>query len=880
MLDIIPHSADAPRGRPSGDSRNRPSARKPSKNVLKVDWKLPARLRKPIRPQLVAERKAKRAKILGGFSRRPITTQRLITDMPIQNIGAEHHTADIYRESVPNMRLVAPPYVGAAVKQAFHVVSGPNRRRQAREKTGLTLSPSAALPVSPRQSVQEPVLPQEEEFHAVVEKPKRRLRLPFSIDWLTPPRPQGAAELTSFEKDVKEVKKKVFSLDRNIAILLVGCLVSSSVIWNLQGLGRGWGALTGLQGQAKEAVGHLLSAQSALADSDFLQSEAAFADAATLLTSTRQELDDSLAASRHVLEVVDVSGTVRSGDRLLSAAEKLAQSGEQISRGLSLLLSAKVLKDLGEAQTTTPTLVEAIEKSRGEFEGARDRLAQAEEDLKQVHSSLLPKDVQEAAKQLQNGVPRAHGFLTQFLDQSNMLLTLLGSERQRDYLLVFANNHELRPVGGFLGSVGLISVDRGVVEQIDVNTVYDGDGQLKDFIAPPEPLRPIVNRWYLRDSNWFVDFSVSATKAAQFFEKEGGPTADGVILMTPDVISDLLKLSGPIEMPAYGVTVTADTFTEITQREVTYEYDRSLNKPKQFLADLTPVLLNRILGQRGGESLQLLSTLTGSLGKKDLLMHFRDEELQKKVEELGWAGKIPQGLPGLTYVNNANIGGHKSDQFIEQEIDERVEVARDGTAEVVLTIRRTHHGPTEAITYDFPDWENPAEKDNVVFQRVLVPAGAKLLEAKGFTSANEVPKVVSPETYLNLSADPDVVEWQRGQVQDSSGTILGHEAGYSFFANWMITKPGQTTVGLYRYRLPDKVPLPGVLTPVSRWAAYIVKQPGAERTSARVTITLPESVRTVTTAPESGVTPLNNHEFTYRGELTRDLVTGAVFESR
>ncbi len=866
MLDVVPPT---PSGGLAYPSKRRSKRSRASSNILKVDWRLPARLRKPIQPQLLAQRAAKRAKIMGGFARRPLTTRRLVSDMPLSNTGAEHHTADIYRDSVPSLRLVAPPYVGATLKGRLHGAPTPSPAKGGDSPSGRGRKLPEKL-----SSPYEGEVAEHGEARGVIEKPKRKLHLPFAINIF--PKSLFGNRSPNDEKAVK--KLPVFR--RNLSILLIGCLLSSGIVWNLQGLGRGSRVLMGARGRAGEAMQELLTAQAALANSNFSQSETSFADAATLLSTTRQELDEALAVSRHVIEVLDVSGTVRSGDRLLSAGEALAQAGQHISRGLAALLSARVTLEEDAKDTSAPTLVDAIESSRGEFSAALDQLSQAEEAVVQVHSSLLPDDVAQAAAQLQSGVPRAKLFLSQFLEQSDALLTVLGREREREYLLLFANNHELRPVGGFLGSVGLISVDQGVVEQIDVNTVYDGDGQLKEFVAPPEPLRPIVNRWYLRDSNWFVDYEVSAQKAAQFFEKEGGPTVDGVILLTPNVINDLLRLSGPIEMSAYGLTVTADNFTQITQREVTYEYDRELNRPKQFLADLTPLLLNRVMGQRGAEGLQLLSALTGSLAKKDLLMFFRDSELQQRIEELGWAGKIPADLPGLLYVNNANIGGHKSDQFIEQEIDSRLEAAADGTVEAVLTIRRTHHGPSEGENYPFPPGESPAQKDNVVFQRVLVPAGAQLLEAHGFTSAHEIPQKVAPEIYLNLTADADVAEWQRGQVQDKGGTMIGHEAGYTFFSNWVVTKPGQTTVGLYRYRLPKPLALPGVIDRVQRWGVYAVKQPGSERTSVRLSLRLPEGFQIITTAPTSGITPISDHEFTYRGELSRDVAVGAVFEKR
>ncbi|MAF80675.1 hypothetical protein CL628_01540, partial [bacterium] len=448
---------------------------------------------------------------------------------------------------------------------------------------------------------------------------------------------------------------------------------------------------------------------------------------------------------------------------------------------------------------------------------------------------------------------------------------------EREYLLVFQNNHELRATGGFIGSIGLVHVDRGVLEDIDVQTVYDPDGQLKEFIAPPDPLTPITDRWYLRDANWFIDYTVSARKIADFFEQEGGSTVDGVIALTPDVLQGMLEITGPIEMPTYDVTVTADNFAAVTQEQVTYFYDKELNRPKQFLADLTPILLNRVLASEGRDPLAVLGIFTRLLQEKDMLVWLRDEDEAARIARLGWDGALPEEHPGLLSVINSNIGGHKSDQFVDQEIDYRTSVQGDGVVEATVTIRRTHNGPTEALPLEYPDGENPAYKDNVIYQRVLVPAGATLLEARGFTPAADVPRHTFEQLPVELVADPDVAEWQRTQQAHSSGTVVGREAGYQTLANWTITKPGETTILFYRYRLATKVAAPNFVDPAKTFSVYVAKQPGDARSTLRVEMRLPDGSVLSHTVPQDGITQTAQNQVTYRGNLTRDIVIGGVW---
>jgi hypothetical protein len=441
----------------------------------------------------------------------------------------------------------------------------------------------------------------------------------------------------------------------------------------------------------------------------------------------------------------------------------------------------------------------------------------------------------------------------------------------------------LRPVAGFIGSTALVNVSRGKVENIDVKSVYDGDGQLKNLITPPEPLTPIVDRWYLRDSNWFVDYRADAQKAADLLEQEGGPTVDGVLMFTPDVIKNLLTVTGPIHVPGYDVDVTADNFVTTTQGEVTYNYDHALNKPKKFLADLTPILLSKLFATSDDtikpvDKLAVLTAITNSLADKDILFYFKNTDAQREVENLGWAGEVPKTSGGFLMVDNANIGGHKSDQFMTQEIDSRNTVLANGDVDVVTTIRRAHHGPEEKINYPYPPGEDPSQKDNVIYQRVLVPNNSVLLDAQGFTPETQVPRLQAQLPANELTADPELSVWQATQHSGMNGTVIGSESGYTTFANWIITKPGQTSVALYHYRIAHAIQMPNFLHPASSYAVSYVKQSGSQRTKLLISLEFPRAFHVVSQVPNSGITLDSDSSIVYRGEQARDTAVGAVIE--
>jgi hypothetical protein len=82
---------------------------------------------------------------------------------------------------------------------------------------------------------------------------------------------------------------------------------------------------------------------------------------------------------------------------------------------------------------------------------------------------------------------------------------------------------------------------------------------------------------------------------------------DGVIAINDRLLEQLLRVTGPIEMPEYGKTLTADNVIFELQKSVELEYDKAENKPKKIIGDLMPKLLARLKGGSREDWLALLN---------------------------------------------------------------------------------------------------------------------------------------------------------------------------------------------------------------------------------------------------------------------------------
>ena len=153
---------------------------------------------------------------------------------------------------------------------------------------------------------------------------------------------------------------------------------------------------------------------------------------------------------------------------------------------------------------------------------------------------------------------------------SQRLPYLLGNDKTKTYLILFQNNMELRPTGGFIGSFSLVKFSKGKMVDMPVYDVYTADGQLKGYVEPPTPIRDFLGEanWFLRDSNWDPDFAISAQRAEWFLNKELEIGVDGVVGIDLEIIRSLIKIVGPIKLIDFNQTIDENNMNDVIQKEV------------------------------------------------------------------------------------------------------------------------------------------------------------------------------------------------------------------------------------------------------------------------------------------------------------------------
>ncbi len=520
----------------------------------------------------------------------------------------------------------------------------------------------------------------------------------------------------------------------------------------------------------------------------------------------------------------------RSSVALLDAGTQATKAGRLVTEGVQEALAMQANYPI-ERVTTLQTYVDA----------AIPILQKAKDRTVEVNEAALPETERARVTQARAAIENGSNVLGDLSATLTFARLLLGESREQTYLLVFQNQAELRPTGGFMGSVAELMIDRGNIDHVFIpgGGPYDLRSQLKSRVLAPKPLHLVNPRWEFQDANWFPDFAASAEKIRWFWSQGGQSTLDGVIGVNASVLEPLLRFTGPIELPAYGKTFTADNIQLELQKSVELEYDKTENKPKKIIGDLFPVLLERLRKAPPEDTLRLISLLDESLRRKDIQFWFRDEKLQSYTERFGWGGRLKPTQGDALSLIEANIGGQKTDAVIHEAVDQQVQILPNGQIETTVTLDRVHDGKQGELFHG---------ANNVEYVRVYAPLGSELLSVDGIQPPTSTAyKQALPQDL----PDQDLARYVSLPRVGPSDVDVTQEFGRTAFGAWVQLKPGTSSRTVFRYRLPFTVQELsqramsdyGGAVPVTggAYTLYLTSQSGKANRSFNLHISYPET---------------------------------------
>lgn len=438
-----------------------------------------------------------------------------------------------------------------------------------------------------------------------------------------------------------------------------------------------------------------------------------------------------------------------------------------------------------------------------------------------------------ALDQIDRELPALQSTLHTTVRLPQLLDSLFGVSQSKTYLVLGQNNYELRASGGFIGSMGLLTLERGQVAQLDYRSSYSFDNLNRPTVLPPAPLQKYmdIQNWFIRDSNWWPDFPSSAQQAEWFLSLDQGKKVDGVIAIDLIGVRKLLGVIGPVRVEVYNTTVDADNMLDQMWYYI-YSPDRTAPeargqpadqglKGKAFLTYLFQAVLDKVSQTDLTRAPDLMAALQQALDEKHVLLYLHDPALQAYAAEMNWNGAISVPTDDYLLVDDTNVSYSEVNAFVDEEIKYQVVLGNDMKVDHArVTIGYTNKFDQEATKSSFERFGGHTYRyatgkvENVKgsygdYVRLYVPKGSRLIGAQGFETSTETWEEQGRTVFGNyISLMPGETEqvtidyvppvsanntgntwYYRLTVQKQPGTV-GHKLGVTVTAPGKVVVPG------------------------------------------------------------------------------------------
>ncbi|TAK73182.1 MAG: DUF4012 domain-containing protein [Dehalococcoidia bacterium] len=247
---------------------------------------------------------------------------------------------------------------------------------------------------------------------------------------------------------------------------------------------------------------------------------------------------------------------------------------------------------------------------------------------------------------------------------------LLGYGGPRSYIVLGQNEQEIRPTGGFLGTMGVVKVAEGKIEAFEYASSYEYDPKPPKFRVPPEDFgRGLGSRyWYVRDANWSPSFPEAAGAVQQFLREDRGLEADGVIAVDTEMLRLLLEALGPMDVQGIDVPLTAENFYAALEEEIFGEETEIAAKKRTILGRVLQQSIDRVQAADADKVPALVAVLRRGVGGRHLQIFGNDPRVEAMAEAFGADGTMRR-RDGRDFVAvvDANVSYSKMGAAISRE---------------------------------------------------------------------------------------------------------------------------------------------------------------------------------------------------------------------
>ncbi len=439
----------------------------------------------------------------------------------------------------------------------------------------------------------------------------------------------------------------------------------------------------------------------------------------------------------------DADHLVNAGTHGLNAATLLVNSIAPYADLLGLKGQGSFVG--GTAQQRIETAVKAMGKITPKIDDIANELDQVRSEIDKVGVGHYPsigigQKVHTTLDSLKSMTDQSVNLITNARPLIKTLPQVLGEPTEKKYLILFQNDKELRPTGGFITAYSVFRLNTGVVKVDASSDIYSLDATIGNKPTAPAAILkyfPTVAQFNLRDNNLSPDFKVSMDSFSKMYKTAGGYVpVDGIIAVDTHALVSAMNILGDISVD--GTTFTTKNDPRCNCPNVIYQMEVLADQPAQIIKQdrkgIIGDLMFAIMTKAFSSSPKLywgplFQTMLSEMNQKHIIFSMNDVNAQAGFEGLNSAGRIVPFEGDYLHINEANFGGAKSNMFVTEAVTQDYNLQSDGS--IVKTVTVDYKNP-------YPPSDCNLERGNLCLNavlrdwvRVYVPKGSQLISNQG-----------------------------------------------------------------------------------------------------------------------------------------------------
>lgn len=538
----------------------------------------------------------------------------------------------------------------------------------------------------------------------------------------------------------------------------------------------------------------------AIVDKDLIKAK----DSINKLKQDTKNIESTYKRLRFVAILPIANNYYKDGARAIAIAKDGLDTGDILINAIEPYTDFLGMKgsSVSSAKTTEDRitfLTNSIEGLVPHLDTIEKKMSNIETSLNQIDANRYPEEfkgfkLKSTILSAQETIVQTHQLVKNDQPLLAKIPWLLGKDKPRQYLMIFQNDKELRPSGGFWTAYGSLTVKDGQVTPGTASNIYDLDDKINSKVPAPRLIKsyhinvPILN---LRDSNLSPDFPTDAQIFAEQYAKAMGKKEpfDAVIAIDTTILVDMVKILGKLDTRVGTFTANPDKRCDGCP-SIIYDLEWISGRPrnyieknrKDFMNPLMSALLANVMGSEKSKMTLLIEAALKDINEKHVMFYFPDPEMQKIGNLANITGKITDTDKSVDYfhLNDANFASAKSNIFITQKIKHEITI-KDGIAQHKIAVTYTNPSPASNCNLEKGDLCLNASKYRNLF-RFYAPVGSKLIKMTGTevepVQYEELDKQVFEGFYGNkypLYAQSSLktsVEYTSGATVGSTYTLL------------------------------------------------------------------------------------------------------------